>query len=186
MSLCLLICFALFAPPLASISLMFGPTEYFWLALLGLTLISTLSEGDNIKSLIGACIGLLMSMIGVAVVGGDVRMIYKNMKLMSLPQCLQPSNLQEFRRVPGKKRVGPGGSGRRPRGDWMHEEALRADAILPAGAPARTRGDVHDALQLRPRQEDERVLAAELEHLRGPRRWPPTSEGSFSAGWTPR
>lgn len=38
------ICLALFAPPLASISLMFGPTEYFWLAILGLTLISTLSE----------------------------------------------------------------------------------------------------------------------------------------------
>jgi len=70
------ICLALFAPPLASVSLMFGPTEYFWLALLGLTLISTLSEGDNIKSLIGACIGLLMSMIGVAVVGGDMRMTW--------------------------------------------------------------------------------------------------------------
>ena len=70
------ICLALFAPPLASISLMFGPTEYFWLAILGLTLISTLSEGDNIKSLIGACIGLLMSMIGVAVVGGDMRMTW--------------------------------------------------------------------------------------------------------------
>ena len=64
------ICLALFAPPLASISLAFGPTEYFWLAMLGLTLISTLAEGDNIKSLIGACLGLLLSMIGVSVVGG--------------------------------------------------------------------------------------------------------------------
>ena len=70
------ICLALFAPPLASVSLKFGPTEYFWLAILGLTLISTLAEGDNIKSLIGACIGLLMSMIGVAVVGGDIRMTW--------------------------------------------------------------------------------------------------------------
>ena len=70
------ICLALFAPPLASISLKFGPTEYFWLAILGLTLISTLAEGDNIKSLIGACLGLLMSMIGVAVIGGDMRMTW--------------------------------------------------------------------------------------------------------------
>ena len=70
------ICLALFAPPLASVSLKFGPTEYFWLAILGLTLISTLAEGDNIKSLIGACIGLLMSMVGVAVVGGDIRMTW--------------------------------------------------------------------------------------------------------------
>ena len=68
------ICLALFAPPLASISLAFGPTEYFWLAMLGLTLISTLAEGDNIKSLIGACLGLLLSMIGVSVVGGDMRL----------------------------------------------------------------------------------------------------------------
>ncbi len=68
------ICLALFAPPLATISLAFGPTEYFWLAILGLTLISTLAEGDNIKSLIGACLGLLLSMIGVSVVGGDMRL----------------------------------------------------------------------------------------------------------------
>jgi len=68
------ICLALFAPPLASISLAFGPTEYFWLAILGLTLISTLAEGDNIKSLIGACFGLFLSMIGISVVGGDMRL----------------------------------------------------------------------------------------------------------------
>ena len=31
---------------------------------------------ENIKSLIGACLGLLMSMIGVAVIGGDMRMTW--------------------------------------------------------------------------------------------------------------
>lgn len=63
----------LLAPPLANVALAFGPTEYFWLAIFGLTLISALSVGNTLKGLIGACIGLLLSTIGVAVVGGDVR-----------------------------------------------------------------------------------------------------------------
>jgi putative tricarboxylic transport membrane protein len=61
------------APPLANVALSFGPTEYFWMAVFGLTLVSALSVGNTVKGLIGACIGLLLSTIGVAVVGGDVR-----------------------------------------------------------------------------------------------------------------
>ena len=63
----------LLAPPLAKVALAFGPTEYFWLAIFGLTLIAALSVGNTLKGLIGACLGLFLSMIGVAVVGGDVR-----------------------------------------------------------------------------------------------------------------
>ncbi len=61
------------APPLASVALAFGPPEYFWLAVFGLTLISALSTGNLLKGLIGACFGLLLSMVGVAVIGADVR-----------------------------------------------------------------------------------------------------------------
>ena len=61
------------APPLAEVALKFGPVEYFWLAIFGLTLIGTLSEGNMFKGLIGGCAGLLLSMIGVAEVGGDIR-----------------------------------------------------------------------------------------------------------------
>ncbi|MCW4113979.1 tripartite tricarboxylate transporter permease [Aurantimonas sp. MSK8Z-1] len=61
------------SPPLARVALAFGPPEYFWLAIFGLTLISALSVGNTAKGLIGACLGLLMSMVGVAVVGGDIR-----------------------------------------------------------------------------------------------------------------
>lgn len=61
------------APPLANVALAFGPTEYFWMAIFGLTLVSALSVGNTVKGLIGACLGLLLSTIGVAVVGGDVR-----------------------------------------------------------------------------------------------------------------
>jgi len=63
----------LLAPPLAQVALAFGPIEYFWLAVLGLTLVAALSTGDWLKGVVGACIGLMMSMIGSAVIGGDIR-----------------------------------------------------------------------------------------------------------------
>lgn len=66
----------LVAPPLAKVALAFGPVEYFWLALLGLTLVASLSEGSQIKGLIGACLGLLISFVGSAVVGGDLRFTF--------------------------------------------------------------------------------------------------------------
>ncbi len=64
------------APLLAEAALRFGSTEYFWLAILGLTLIAVLSEGALLKGLMGGCLGLLLSMVGVAVVGGDVRFTF--------------------------------------------------------------------------------------------------------------
>lgn len=72
----------LLAPPLANVALAFGPTEYFWLAVFGLTLISALSAGNTVKGLIGACLGLLLSAIGVAVVGGDVRFTLNTQMLL--------------------------------------------------------------------------------------------------------
>jgi putative tricarboxylic transport membrane protein len=65
----------LLAPPMASVALSFGPVEYFWLAIFGLTLIASLGEGSTVKGLIGGCLGLLLSMVGVAEVGGDVRYV---------------------------------------------------------------------------------------------------------------
>lgn len=61
------------SPWLATLALAFQSTEYFWLALLGLTLIATLSQGNLVKGLIGGLFGIFLSMIGVAVIGGDVR-----------------------------------------------------------------------------------------------------------------
>ncbi|RBO84987.1 tripartite tricarboxylate transporter permease [Marinomonas aquiplantarum] len=70
------------APPLAEVALAFGPSEYFWMAVFGLTLISALSVGNTLKGLIGACIGLLLSAVGVAVVGGDVRFTFDQVSLL--------------------------------------------------------------------------------------------------------
>lgn len=63
----------LLAPPLAQFALKFGPVEYFWLAVFGLTLIAALSEGSVLRGMIGGCVGLLLGTIGVAEVGGDIR-----------------------------------------------------------------------------------------------------------------
>ncbi len=64
------------APPLASFSLRFGPQEYFWVAIFGLTIIASLASGSLLKGLIGGLLGLLLATIGIAPVGGDVRFTF--------------------------------------------------------------------------------------------------------------
>jgi putative tricarboxylic transport membrane protein len=63
------------APPLARFALAFGPVEYFWLAIFGLSLIASLSEGSTLKALVGGAAGLLLGTVGVAEVGGDIRYV---------------------------------------------------------------------------------------------------------------
>ncbi|GFE67049.1 tripartite tricarboxylate transporter permease [Litoreibacter roseus] len=70
------------APPLATIALNFGPVEYFWLAVFGLSLIAVLSKGNTIKGLIGGFIGLFLSTVGSAVIGGDVRYTMGQLSLL--------------------------------------------------------------------------------------------------------
>lgn len=60
-------------PVLADLALNFGPPEYFWVAILGLTMIATLSSGSMLKGLIGGCIGLLLGTVGISPVGGESR-----------------------------------------------------------------------------------------------------------------
>lgn len=64
------------APPLAEASLKFGPPEYFWLGIFGLTIIATLSTGFIVKGFLGGAIGLLLSSVGIAPLGGDVRLTF--------------------------------------------------------------------------------------------------------------
>ncbi|PTM59492.1 tripartite tricarboxylate transporter permease [Desmospora activa] len=66
----------LLSPLLANLALKFGPPEYFWIAVLGLTIIATISTGSIIKGLIGGCLGLLLSTIGIAPVGGESRFTF--------------------------------------------------------------------------------------------------------------
>ncbi len=63
----------LLAPPLARFALRFGPSENFWVAMLGLTLIASLGTGSLLKGLLGGALGVLIGTIGLAPVGGEVR-----------------------------------------------------------------------------------------------------------------
>jgi putative tricarboxylic transport membrane protein len=63
---------ATLAPQLASIALKFGPSEYFALALFGLTIIASLS-GDILKGCIAGMLGILFSCVGGDPVTGATR-----------------------------------------------------------------------------------------------------------------
>ena len=63
----------LLGPPVSAIALKFGPPEFVSLSLLGLTLVTYLASGSMIKSLVMACVGLLLGFIGVDIVTGVER-----------------------------------------------------------------------------------------------------------------
>ena len=69
-------CLIFLSPPLAQLTLRFGPAEYFWVGVFGITIISSLSSGAFLKGITGAAFGVLISTIGIAPVGGDVRFTF--------------------------------------------------------------------------------------------------------------
>lgn len=70
------------APPLAKLSLMFGPSEYFLVALFGLTVIGSLCMGGILKGLISAAIGLCISCIGMDGYSGFPRYTFGNTNIL--------------------------------------------------------------------------------------------------------
>jgi putative tricarboxylic transport membrane protein len=64
------------SPLLADVALKFGPPEYFWVGMFGLTIISSLAAGSFLKGITGAAFGVLISTIGIAPIGGDVRFTF--------------------------------------------------------------------------------------------------------------
>lgn len=55
----------LFFEPLSGIALKFGSEAFFWMAIFGLTTLAAMSPGNVIKSLLGGCIGLALSTVGL-------------------------------------------------------------------------------------------------------------------------
>src|SRR6056297_137861 len=76
------------SPPLAKIALKFGPSEYFWVALFGLSIIVTLSADNPIKGFISAGIGLFVGTIGMDPLVGTARFTFGNMNLLSGVQVI--------------------------------------------------------------------------------------------------
>jgi len=66
----------LFTPPLARIALKFGPSEMFWIAIFGITVMAGLSSGSIAKGLIGGMFGLLISTIGYSPLLGVPRFVF--------------------------------------------------------------------------------------------------------------
>ncbi len=70
------------APPLSKVALAFGPIEYFWLSIFGLSLIASLSEGNLAKGLAGGAFGMILSTVGVAEISADIRLTFGSQTLI--------------------------------------------------------------------------------------------------------
>lgn len=64
--------------PLARIALEFGPSELFWIAIFGISVMAGLSSGAVFKGLIGGMFGVLISLIGYSPVLGVPRFVFSD------------------------------------------------------------------------------------------------------------
>lgn len=65
-----------FTPPLADLALKFGPTELFWIAILGITIIGTIGNESVLKGLFAGLCGLALSTIGDNPMLGEDRFVF--------------------------------------------------------------------------------------------------------------
>jgi putative tricarboxylic transport membrane protein len=65
----------------ASFALDFGPPEYTALALLGILLVATISQGGRLKAVIAACLGLLLATSGRDAFTGSERFTFDSLSL---------------------------------------------------------------------------------------------------------
>jgi len=71
------------APLLGKIALEFGPVELFAVAVLGLTIIASLSRGSTILGLLSGVLGTLFAMVGMDNITGVPRFTFGNINLFS-------------------------------------------------------------------------------------------------------
>ena len=69
------------ATPLARAALEFGPPEFFSLVLMGLTLVTYLSQKSAEKAFISALIGMLLSWVGLDLINGNTRFTFGMIEL---------------------------------------------------------------------------------------------------------
>ncbi len=71
------------APPLAEAALAFGPPEYFSLMVCGFIVLSNVTGGSLLKSLMMAVVGLIIGTVGLDPVTGDYRFTFDTTYLLS-------------------------------------------------------------------------------------------------------
>lgn len=71
-----------FTPLLAAASLYLGPAEIFWIAAAGLAMVASLSGQHTIKGMIGALIGISLTLIGQDAISGDMRFTFNDYRLV--------------------------------------------------------------------------------------------------------
>jgi putative tricarboxylic transport membrane protein len=72
----------LVAPTLARVAIAFGPPEYFSLMVLGLTILSFLSQGSMAKALLMAAFGILLGLIGMDQITAQARLTFDRLELL--------------------------------------------------------------------------------------------------------
>jgi putative tricarboxylic transport membrane protein len=72
----------LVAPVLANVALAFGPAEYFSLMVLGLVLLTFLSQGSMPKALLMASIGLVLGLVGLDSINAQPRLTFDRLELV--------------------------------------------------------------------------------------------------------
>jgi putative tricarboxylic transport membrane protein len=72
----------LVAPSLARVAVAFGPAEYFSLMVLGLTILSFLSQGAMAKSLLMAAFGIVLGLIGMDQITAQARLTFDRLELL--------------------------------------------------------------------------------------------------------
>ncbi len=77
------ICLLLFSPLIAKIALLFGPPEYFMLAIFGITIIGAVSGNNILKGIIIGLLGFLLGMVGLDNITGVMRFTFDSMYLFN-------------------------------------------------------------------------------------------------------
>jgi putative tricarboxylic transport membrane protein len=76
-----IVALSLLAPVVAGFALDFGPPEYTALALLGILLVATVSNGGRVKAVVAACVGLLLATVGRDMFTGAERFTFDSLSL---------------------------------------------------------------------------------------------------------
>jgi putative tricarboxylic transport membrane protein len=71
------------APLLGNLALQFGPVELFSVAVLGITIIGSLSQGSTLLGLLSGAIGLLLALVGMDPITGTPRFTFGSIYLFS-------------------------------------------------------------------------------------------------------